>query len=99
MSIRRVVVALCSLWLLTAPLLAFQPPSPQQQINAQPAQSPATTQPLQNAPSTAANSTASQQQADDKKKKGFWGKLTGVFKDEGDQQQQQQPQPQPPKPH
>ena len=31
MSMRRVFVVLCSMWLLAAPLLAFQPPTPQQQ--------------------------------------------------------------------
>jgi penicillin-binding protein 1B len=72
-----------------------QPPSPASQN--QPVVSTVRPQ----SPSSVQQTPASGQQPDpnDKKKKGFWGKLAGVLKGDEDKQQQQPPPPPPPKNH
>jgi hypothetical protein len=55
-----------------------------------------TVRPQPPAPVQQTPATVQQQAPNDQKKKGFWGKLAGVFKGDDDKQQQSQNPPQPP---
>ncbi|HKD92288.1 MAG TPA: penicillin-binding transpeptidase domain-containing protein, partial [Terriglobales bacterium] len=72
-----------------------QPPSPASQN--QPVVS--TVRPQPPAPVQQTPASAQQPDPNDKKKKGFWGKLAGALKGDEDKQQQPPPPPPPPKNH